>query len=128
LILPDILDTCKIVTYSGLTLDHYANILSALTGWEIDGNELLIIGERVINLQRLFNIREGFGIKDDLIPKRMMEKPLFGEYKDQGECVISDYESMLKEYYAARNWDAKTGKPKIEKIKELQIEQVQNST
>jgi aldehyde:ferredoxin oxidoreductase len=122
LILPDILATCKLVMYSGLTLDHYANILSALTGWEIDGHELLLIGERVINLQRLFNIREGFGIKDDLIPKRMMEKPLFGEYKDQEECVISDYEGMLKEYYYARDWDVKTGKPKIEKIKKLQIE------
>jgi aldehyde:ferredoxin oxidoreductase len=122
LILPDILDTCKLVMYSGLTLDHYANILSALTGWDIDGKELLLIGERVINLQRLFNIREGFGTKDDLIPKRMMQKPLFGEYKDQEECVISDYEGMLKEYYVARNWDTETGKPKIEKIIELQIE------
>lgn len=52
----------------------------------------------------------------------MMEKPLFGEYKDQEKCVISNYEDMLREYYNARNWDAKTGKPKVEKIKELQIE------
>jgi len=122
LILPDILSTCKIVMYSGLTLDHYANILSALTGWDINGNELLLIGERVINLQRLFNIREGFTLKDDLLPKRMMEKPLFGRYKDQEKCVISNYNDMLKEYYSARCWDIKTGKPTIEKIKELQIE------
>jgi len=122
LILPDILDTCKIVTYSGLTLDHYANILAALTGWDINGDELLIIGERVINLQRLFNTRECFGTKDDLLPKRMMEKPLFGEYKDEDECVISNYKEMLKEYYCARGWDVETGKPKIEKIQELQIE------
>ena len=122
LILPDILDTCKIVTYSGLTLDHYANILAALTGWDIDGEELLIIGERVINLQRLFNTREGFKKEDDLLPKRMMEKPLFGEFKDEESCVISNYEDMLKEFYCARGWDVETGKPKIEKIKELQIE------
>lgn len=122
LILPDILDTCKIVTYSGLTLDHYANLLSALTGWNIDGDELLLIGERVINLQRLFNTREGFRIKDDLLPKRIMEKPLFGEYKDQEKCVISNYGDMLKEYYCARGWDVKTGEPRTEKIKELQIE------
>ena len=52
----------------------------------------------------------------------MMEKPLFGEYKDQEKCVISNYKDMLKEYYYARGWDVETGTPKIEKIKELQIE------
>ena len=122
LILPDILDTCKIVTYCGLTLDHYANILSALTGWDLNGKDLLQIGERTINLQRLFNIREGFSKKDDFIPERAKQRPLFGVYRDEERCIIKDYEGMLKEYYLERGWDTKTGIPTEKKIKDLAIE------
>jgi len=96
--------------------------LSALTNRKIDGSELLKIGERTINLQRLFNIREGFSSNDDLIPERIKQKPLFGNYKNQEKCVILDYEGMLKEYYKERGWNVKTGIPKKAKLKQLDIE------
>jgi len=103
LIVPDILSTCKFFLYAGLTIDNYADMLSALTGWEIDGRELLKVGERVINLQRLFNIREGFNRDDDLIPERVRQRPSFGIYQDEPRCVIKDYEGMLNEYYELNN-------------------------
>ena len=121
LIVPDILSTCKFLMYVGLTLDNYAEMLSAITNWDIDGKELLKIGERVINLQRLFNIREGFTQKDDLLPERMRGLPKFGDYKDEKKCVIKDYEGMLNEYYEARGWDKQTGKPLTEKLHDLDI-------
>jgi aldehyde:ferredoxin oxidoreductase len=96
-------------------------MLSAITNWDIDGKELLKIGERVINLQRLFNIREGFTNKDDLLPERMRGLPKFGDYKDEKKCVIKDYEGMLNEYYEARGWDKQTGKPLPEKLHDLDI-------
>ncbi len=122
LVLPDILSTCKFFNYSGITLDHHAEMLSAMTGWEIDGFELMKIGERVINLQRMFNMREGFDREDDMIHERMKKLPAFGIYKDESRCGISDYEAMLDEYYDARGWDKKTGKPLKEKLAELEIE------
>ncbi len=121
-IAPDILGICKFMMYMGLTLDHFAKIISALTNWNIDGKELLKIGERVINLQKLFNIREGFKYEDDLLPERMKEIPAFGDYKDQERCAISNYEEMLKEYYEERGWDKKTGEPLKEKLKELGLD------
>jgi len=123
LIVPDILSTCKFFLYAGLTIDNYADMLSALTGWEIDGRELLKVGERVINLQRLFNIREGFNRDDDLIPERIRQRPSFGIYQDEPRCVIKDYEGMLNEYYEARGWDLITGKPSKDKLRELGLEE-----
>lgn len=119
LIMPDVLGVCKFFMYAGLTLEHYAKLLSALTGWQIDGKDLVRIGERVSNLQRLFNIREGIGKKDDLIHKRVGSRPQFGFYQNEDRCVIKDYEGMLEEYYQARGWDSETGIPKEEKLVEL---------
>ena len=119
LILPDILGTCKFFMYAGVTIDHWAALASALTGRELDGNELLKIGERVSNLQRLFNIREGFGKADDLLPARVRAVPLSGKYAEQPDCAIRDYEGMLAEYYDARGWDQATGAPGNEKLREL---------
>lgn len=121
LIMPDVLGVCKFFMYAGLTLEHYAKLLSALTGRTISGEDLVKVGERVSNLQRLFNNREGFGRQEDMIPERVKQKPLFGLYKDEDRCAIKDFESMLKEYYIARGWDVHTGRPKKEKLLELEL-------
>jgi aldehyde:ferredoxin oxidoreductase len=123
LVLPDIFCTCKFFLYGGLNIDNYADMFSALTGWEIEGRELLKVGERVINLQRLFNMREGFGRNDDLIPERVRKIPAFGIYQDEPRCAIKDFEGMLNEYYEARGWDLITGKPSKDKLRELGLEE-----
>lgn len=119
LIIPDVLGVCKFFMYAGLTLEHYAKLLAALTGWSITGKDLVKVGERVSNLQRLFNNREGFGRQEDMIPERVKQKPLFGLYKDEDRCAIKDFGGMLEEYYIARGWDVNTGRPKKEKLLEL---------
>lgn len=121
LILPDILNTCKFFMYCGVNIDHLAELLSAVTGWNIDGQELLKVGERVVNLQRLFNVREGFLRDDDLLPERMKQKPAFGFYENEDRCVIKDFEGMLDEYYEARGWNIETGIPTKEKLLELEL-------
>lgn len=119
LIVPDILGVCKFFMYAGLTLGHYAKLLSALTGWQFSGEDLLKVGERTINMQRLFNIREGFNKKDDVIPDRAKQRPLFGAYQNEEGCIIRDYDGMLEEYYQARGWDLERGIPNKEKLLEL---------
>ncbi|UCB45371.1 MAG: aldehyde ferredoxin oxidoreductase family protein [Spirochaetota bacterium] len=119
LVVPDVVGICKFYMYADLHLSHYAKMLSAITGWDIDGHELMNIGERAINLQRLFNVREGISREDDQIHERMKKKPDFGFYKDEDRCVIKDFDAMLDEYYDARGWDKKTGRPTKEKLSEL---------
>jgi len=119
LALPDIVGTCKFYMYGGVTIDHWAEMISALTGWEINGQELLKISERVINLQRLFNIREGLTAEDDQLPQRVQAVPEFGKYSNEDACAVHDLAGMLREYYKARGWDSKTGAPIPEKLMEL---------
>jgi aldehyde:ferredoxin oxidoreductase len=119
LALPDIVGTCKFYMYGGVTIDHWAEMLSALTGWDMDGQELLKISERVINLQRLFNIREGITAKDDQLPQRVRAVPTFGKYSTEDACGVHDLNGMLQEYYQARGWDAESGAPNPEKLLEL---------
>jgi len=117
--LPDILGICKFFAYKGLGSQELAELTSSLTGWDIDGRELLNIGERAFNLQRMFNIREGISKKDDYLPERVCKLPEFGPYSSIAECGIKDYQRMLDEYYQARGWSLETGIPTKEKLQQL---------
>ena len=117
--LPDILGTCKFFMYAGITIDHWAEMLSALTGQNFDGQELLEISERVYTLQRMFNLREGLSRQDDAVPARAISQPRFGKYKDESGCAIRNYDEMLREYYTARGWDPETGVPTTGTLKRL---------
>lgn len=118
-ILPDILGICKFYVYNGLHLPVLSELISSLTGWNITDRELLKIGERVYNLQRMFNIREGVRRKDDQLPSRALKMPEFGAYSSVPECVIGDYARMLDDYYEARGWNKDTGVPTGETLQEL---------
>ena len=120
-VIPDVIGICKFYIYAGLTPDDLAEEISALTGWDIDGRELLRIGERIYNLQRMFNVREGITRKDDYLPERVKALPRFGKYASIKESAIEDYDAMLEEYYSARGWD-KNGIPSPSKLKELGLE------
>jgi len=111
-ILPDVLGICRFYTYfNALDVGDLAKMISSLTGWDIDGGELLAVGERVYNLQRMFNVREGIRKSDDMLPERCLKLPEFGKYASVKECEIKDQVRMLEEYYEARGWDKETGVP-----------------
>lgn len=119
--LPDVLGTCKFFMYADVTLEYLSEMLSAITGWEIDDKELLLISERVINIQRLFNVREGLGREDDKLPQRALAIPTSGKYKGVAKCVINDFDRLLNEYYESRGWDLEQGYPQKEKLSQLGI-------
>ncbi|MEE9491496.1 MAG: aldehyde ferredoxin oxidoreductase C-terminal domain-containing protein, partial [Dehalococcoidia bacterium] len=79
------------------------------------------VGEKVYNLERCFNIREGFTRKDDTLPKRMYTEPLKGGIRD-GE-VIRKPDTIIDEYYDARGWD-RNGIPTRETLARLGLEKV----
>lgn len=109
-IIPDVLGICKFFIFRGVGPDELGRLLSTLTGWDINGREVLNIGERVYNLQRKFNVREGLGKKDDMLPERCLQMPEFGKYASTPECQIKDAVSMIEECYRARGW-SKEGIP-----------------
>ena len=93
---------------------------SAVTGLAFTAEEIERIGERVNNLGRLFNIREGFARKDDTFPQRLMTEAIKGGASAGQLISQKDLDEMLDEYYEARGWD-KTGTPTSAKLKELGI-------
>lgn len=92
-----------------------ADLVGCALDIELDENEIQRIGERIWNLERLFNNRAGLGRKDDSLPPRMLEEPLT-EGMVKGHVVPLD--EMLKDYYQYRGWDAE-GRPTPEKLAEL---------
>ncbi|WP_174589930.1 aldehyde ferredoxin oxidoreductase family protein [Methanocella conradii] len=102
---------------------QYARHLSALTGMEYDKDKLLEAGERIWNLQRAFNAREGFSRRDDRLPYRLTSEPVPAG-PTRGSVV--HLEKMLDEYYEARGWDKETGWPTREKLAALGMEYAAN--
>lgn len=85
-------------------LSYYAESLSMVTGEDFDVDRLYWITERTENLTRMFNIREGFGVRDDRMPARIHEDPL-PEGPAKGQFIKKeDFDSMLREYYSVRGW------------------------
>jgi aldehyde:ferredoxin oxidoreductase len=101
-----------------LSWEGTADLLQAATGWDISGEQVRRIGERIVNLERLFIGREGITRKDDTLPRRFLEEPM-PEGSGSSTGSVLELEPMLDEYYRARGWDVKTGLPTREKLEEL---------
>jgi len=110
----DSLVVCKF-TNMGVADEYFARVLSAVTGIQYATTDMIKVGERVWNLERLYNNREGFTVKDDTLPPRLLtEAPVDGPSKGW----VSNLEPMLKEYYRTRGWD-ENGIPTPKKLGEL---------
>jgi len=95
--------------------------VNSVTGQNITGGEALRIGERIINLERAFNLREGLSREDDSLPERMLKEPLpDGPAKGQ----VVNLEPMVSDYYELRGWDRDSGVPTREKLSELGLDDV----
>lgn len=79
---------------------HCAELLNAATGWDTDLNEVLLTGERIFNLKRMFNVRRGISRKDDNLPMRILTHKLEGGTRGN----LPHLGLMLNEYYAYRGW------------------------
>jgi aldehyde:ferredoxin oxidoreductase len=117
------LEICLFVCdVEGVTWEELlADMFSAVTGLSMDAEQVLLTGERMVNLERAFNVREGLTRKDDTLPRRFLKEPL-AEGASQGALVNID--RMLDEYYDARGWDRSSGLPKREKLSQLGLERV----
>ncbi|MGQ9583731.1 MAG: aldehyde ferredoxin oxidoreductase family protein [Thermoplasmatota archaeon] len=125
-------ERCAVVNSIGLCLFHLMGLsltkdvlglLNAATGFGYSENELLRVGERINNLARAFNRREGFGPAEDALPARGREPPT----KGRRAGLPMELERMLPEYYTLCGWDA-DGAPTAEKLRELGLEFAIDST
>ncbi len=94
-------------------------LFNLVTGKNWDIAQLLTVSERVRNLERMFDVRQGLTRKDDNLPKKFFDQPLKrGPY--EGEVLDrKKFEQMKDEYYDLRGWDRETGVPTPEKLAEL---------
>jgi aldehyde:ferredoxin oxidoreductase len=116
----DATGVCK-NTYNNMEVldwEGTAELLQAATGWDLSGEEVRRIGERIVNLERLFIAREGITRKDDTLPARFLHEPL-PEGSGPSTGSVLELEPMLDEYYRARGWDLETGLPTRDKLSEL---------
>lgn len=114
----DSLEICKNLAENMelLPFDRAAKITEAVTGVSFTKEAMFNIGERIVNLERAYIVREGIRRRDDYLPTRFLKEPL---PNGSSKGSIFEMETMLDEYYAERGWNLKTGIPKAEKLREL---------
>lgn len=117
----DSLTQCRFVSergFGGMLNDRYPQMINAVTGWNLSLAEVERIGERIWNLERVFNVREGVSRSQDVLPYRVMHEPV-PEGMHQGMyCPPEELHGMLDAYYALRGWTSE-GIPTREKLQEL---------
>ena len=113
----DSVGMCLFTTFS-LGPDDVLPLLNAATGAGYTDESLLQAGERIWNLERLFNLREGLSRQDDSLAPRLLQEAL-STGPAKGHVV--ELERMLDEYYQLRGWDSE-GRPSSEKLQALGLE------
>jgi aldehyde:ferredoxin oxidoreductase len=107
---------------SGMTYELLGQLLATATGFaefqELD--YLKLVGERIICLERSYNVREGFSRKDDQLPERMRQEPLMDAGPATGS-VVRNLDRLLDEYYDALGYD-RNGVPSAETLERLGLQ------
>lgn len=93
--------------------ETWTKLFNYATGYDFTMKDMLKVSERVINLERLFNIREGFSRRDDYLPERFS--------KESDDRTVVDQDKLLDLIYDIKGWD-KNGVPTKEKLRELGLE------
>jgi aldehyde:ferredoxin oxidoreductase len=135
----DALGICKFSTTEEYSLlpDDLAPGLAALWEEPLTGDDLLLIGERIVNLERSYNVRQGLSRTDDQLPRRFLEEavPLYAFERDPetgglvqsekpvGHARLYDFEAMLDRYYRLRGW-SRDGIPLPETLRRLGLDEV----
>lgn len=108
-----VIDSVVLCPYAGFALNEIeiASLMTAVTGVTYTATDLMHAGERIWNLERLFNLQAGFTYEDDTLPDRM--------FSDDG-INKDEFQNAINEYYKIRGWN-KQGIPNETKLKDLGI-------
>lgn len=102
----------------GLKFNNYIPMVNSCLGTNYKADDLLFIGERVWNMERMFNLRAGFNRTHDTLPDRFIKEPI-----PDGPAAgqVSRIEEMIPEYYHLRGWNEQ-GEPLPETLKAFDLE------
>jgi aldehyde:ferredoxin oxidoreductase len=100
----------------------HAESLRLVTGFSIYTGSFLTLGDRSFNLERLFNLREGFTGADDALPERLTKTPQPDRDGNTNPSYVVPLEKMLKQFYKVRGWDER-GVPTKRTLRRLKIEE-----
>jgi aldehyde:ferredoxin oxidoreductase len=116
----DAVGACKFMGMA-LMAEDVVPIIATATGWEgFDEAEFRAAGERIFNLARCFNVREGCARADDTLPGRLLNEPMS---EGPAAGLVVDLEPLLDAYYEFRGWDQQ-GRPTTAKLEALGMSDV----
>ena len=113
----DSMGNCLFTSFA-LGAPQYAALLNAATGTNYTPEELIEVGERIYNIERMFNKAAGMKPEDDRLPKRLMEEPIAN---GPSEGQVSQIKVTLPEYYEVRGWE--NAFPTDETLKRLGLDE-----
>jgi len=124
-VVKDFQDFTAVIDSTGLCLflslaegygpDDVVPLLEVATGESFTKEDIMLAGERIWNLERLYNLKAGLTKADDTLPPRFLKEPMpEGPFKG----AVCKLDQMLPEYYQLRGWDT-NGVPTAEKLKQL---------
>jgi aldehyde:ferredoxin oxidoreductase len=98
----------------------FGKMLAAATGIDqfADYDYIWKAGGRIVNLERAFNVREGFGRQQDTLPQRILTEPLHTQGAPGEGQIVRELDKFLDAYYQLRGW-TKEGIPSPQKLEEL---------
>jgi aldehyde:ferredoxin oxidoreductase len=115
----DIFGACKF-SRQMFFLEGLVELYNVLSGLEQSPGEIILMGERVYNLQKMFNVREGWKRSEDTLPYRITHEPIPKGASKGAILAEVELEKMLDQYYMARGW-SKKGVPTNFKLVSLDI-------
>jgi aldehyde:ferredoxin oxidoreductase len=115
------LDSAVMCMFLPYTPAQMADLVNAVTGWDVDLDETQAIGQRAITLSRVFNLREGFTAADDDLPRRFFSPFDKGEDRKAVPLDEADFEWAKRYYYQMMEWDEQTGSPTREALERLDV-------
>ncbi|WZL71633.1 aldehyde ferredoxin oxidoreductase family protein [Clostridiaceae bacterium 35-E11] len=111
----DALGMCKFIMLGQITHENMKDWINAATGWELSAQDVKIIGERLFNLKRMYNVKLGISRKDDTIPPRLL---IHGKETGAAARVIPHFPKILYDFYEYRGWNLE-GIPTNSKLEAL---------
>lgn len=122
----DTLSLCQFIFghWTLFDLNELVDFINAATGWETNLFELMMVGQRRIQLFHAFNQREGFTSEDDILPERLYA-PLDDVGPSAGFSINrEDFSKAKSMYYALAGWDKNTGMIPDSKLIEIGLDWV----
>jgi aldehyde:ferredoxin oxidoreductase len=118
----DMIGICKYIIpmFFSPFLDVQAKLASLATGREISESDLMTAGQRVVTLERAYNVIMGMRRKHDTMPKRILEEPVPSGPNKGVKLNRADFKTMLDHYYDLHTYDKK-GIPKEAAFKKFNL-------